>query len=99
MDERQLQTIKDLLAIHLEELKKQTAETVKHNVNGKVDAMNLKLTNYIHEDEKWKQRAEPLIRLYENAYGFNNVTVWGLKFLGLLAGGLGAVLLLKQIFK
>lgn len=99
MDDAQLKVIEKLLTVQIEELKKHTAEAIKSNVNGKIDAINMKLTSYIHEDEKWKQRAEPLIVTYENTSGFYKVLVWFLKFLGLTTAASGAILLVKQILK
>lgn len=99
MDDKQLQTIEGLLQVQIEELKKHTADAIKHNVNGKIDAINMKLTSYIHEDEKWKERAEPLIKTYEDTNGAYRVLVWFLKFLGLTTAASGAILLVKQIFK
>lgn len=91
MDEKQLNLLKSELKDHL-------SETVKNVVNGKIDAINLKLTNYIHDDETWKVRAEPVVKAFENTSWLWRAFLGTLKFLGLLSVGIGAWKVLSDLF-
>ncbi len=79
-----------------EQLKAALVETIKLTVNGKIDRLNAKLDNYIEQDNAWKESAEPVIKMGNDAKGASVVLLW-------LAGAIiaigGAYQILKDIFK
>lgn len=87
MDEQQFR--------HLEQSVK---DTVHVTVNRKIDALSFKLEQYVKDDDAWKQRAEPLVRAYESTSWLVQSLLAILKFLGLLAVGIGAWATVRQFF-
>ena len=79
-----------------EQLKNALVETVKITVNGKIDRMNSKLDTYIKEDNEWKERAEPVIKMGNNAKGASIVVLW---LAGVIIAIGGAWQILRDIFK
>lgn len=65
------------------------ANAIEKHVNGKIRNLDIKLTEYIHDDTKWKEDADPYIKLASNISG-----TW--KFAVYTAGGL---ITLFAIFK
>lgn len=80
----------------LQELKDHVAETITLVVNGKIDRLNLKLDNYIDNDMAWKERAEPLIKAYENTGWLWKIVLKVLKFIVLLGAAMGAYIVIKD---
>lgn len=80
----------------LEQLKEFVALTITTTVNGKIDRMNTKLDTYIKEDNLWKEKAQPIIDLGNNARGASVVALW---LAGFIAAIGGAYLIIKNVFK
>lgn len=70
--------------------------SINKNVNGKIDRLHSKLDNYIEEDTKWKNTAEPVIKMGENVAGFGKVSLY---ILGFVASVTGAIIGLIKIFE
>lgn len=77
-------------------IKEQIAETVKVTVNGKIDALNKKVDDYIKSDNEWKDRAQPTIELGTNVRGFGKVFAY---IIGTLAAVGGLVALIEGFIK
>ena len=80
----------------LQELKDHVAETVRTVVNGKIDILSSKLDDYIVEDTAWKDRAEPLVKAYENSNWLWKIILNIMKFVVLVGATITAWLLIKD---
>lgn len=69
---------------------------IKITVNGKIDNLNIRLTEYIKDDTLWKDQAQPSIDLGKNLRGFGLV---GAGFLGLIAAVSGAIIGVLELIK
>lgn len=82
-----------------DEMKTHVADTIETVVNGGIRGIKKNLDDYIEEDKKWKERAEPLVVAFESSkWGFKALAVV-LKFFGLLVPAYGAYLVFKNLFK
>ena len=63
---------------------------------GEIDKIHKKLDGYILEDNTWKKRAEPVIKMGENVQGFGKVSLY---IVGFIASVAGAILVIINIFK
>ncbi len=61
-------------------------DTIKETVNGKIDKIDVKLDNYIKDDNEWKAAANPTIELGNNVRGFGKVMVYLLGIAGAIFG-------------
>lgn len=80
----------------LEELKSHIADTVRLTVNGKIDNINNKLTDYIKDDMKWKKEYEPYIKGLANITDGTKIVIWVAVAISSL---IGAFLGIKELFK
>lgn len=76
----------------LHSMNEQIDKSIKMYVNGKIDRIDLKIDNYIKEDNLWKQTATPTIELGNNIRGFGKVIAY---ILGIGAG----IFAIVRIFK
>lgn len=74
----------------------QIGVAVKMTVNGKIDALNKKVDDYIKSDNEWKERAQPTIELGTNVRGFGKVFAY---IIGTAAAVGGLIVLLEGLFK
>lgn len=85
MNEEQLKQL-------IEAINHSTVATIETTVNGKIRRIDEKLSEYIHEDLKWKEeKVEPLIDAHRTV---KNIAV----FLKWLAGTIVAVGVLSKLF-
>jgi hypothetical protein len=80
----------------IEIIKEHLSEVVVKTVNGKIDQLNLKLDNYIDNDMAWKDRAEPLVKAYENSSWLWKIVLNVMKFVVLVGAVIGAWLIIKK---
>lgn len=78
-----------------EQLKSALIETVRLTVNGKIDKLNTKMDLYIQSDNEWKERAEPVIKMGNDAKGASRVFLW---IMGAVIAVGGAWRVLHHIF-
>ena len=71
-------------------------ESIKIHVNGKIDKMHKKLDDYIVADMAWKEKAEPVIKMGENAVGASKVMLYLTMIISAVGG---AYLIIKNIFR
>lgn len=81
------------------EMQDHVALTIQKVVNGKIDKIGQKLDDYIKDDEKWKVRAEPVVKAFENTSWLFKVFIGFLKVMGLVGVGIGGYMAIKQFFK
>lgn len=74
-------------------------DEVKNTVNGQIKKLDDKLVDYINEDMAWKERAEPMIKAYENSSGFVTTGKALLRSVILIAAALAAVTGVIKLFK
>ena len=96
----------DLVADILHRMEPVIANSIETHVNGKirnltglVEDHNKTVDAYIIEDTTWKNRAEPVVKAFENATWFTTSAIKVLKFIGLLGGAIGAYLLIKKLLE
>jgi len=77
-------------------LKDMLVEHVLAETNG-VSDLHSKLDGTNERIDSLMAKLEPMIDTYTNARGFYNTFTWFLKFLGLLAAGLGALFFFKKL--
>ncbi len=62
----------------IEAINKSTSATVETVVNGKIRHIDQKLTDYIHDDLKWKEeKVEPLIEAHSTVKNLAIFLKWG----------------------
>lgn len=61
-------------------------DTIKVEVNGKIDRINIKLDDYIKNDELWKEAAKPVIAMGVSMQGFGRVTLYIVGFIAAVGG-------------
>ncbi len=99
MTEIELKQFKD-------EIKEHVSETIRSVVNGKIDKLDKKLTEYIADDTRWKEEASvyrkeqiaPVVNVFQNGSGFFKVVKWVTVTLVTLAASATAYLQLKKLF-
>lgn len=57
----------------LEHLTNHIEKIIKLTVNGKIDRINDKIEVYIHEDNLWKERANPMLEAVGDVRSFGKV--------------------------
>ena len=67
MNDAQYQNFKD-------EMKEYTASVIRITVNGKIDNIDKKLSDYIKTDTAWKVEAQPVINMGKNINGFGKIS-------------------------
>ena len=81
---------------HIDDMKATFIETINTTVNGKIITLTNEFRAYIKEDNEWKAKAEPVIKMEENLQGASKVMLY-LSGLILVMGG--AILLITNVFK
>lgn len=82
-----------------EEIKEHLEEVVKQTVNGKIDAIQKRLDDYIKADEAWKVRAEPVVKAFENTNWLFKLFVGLLKVIAAVGAAGTAFFFIKEKFK
>ncbi len=70
--------------------------SVRRHVNGNIIGLKTLIDNYIKEDEEWKKRAEPVIKMGENAQGTSKFVLY---LSGLILAMGGAYLMVRNLIK
>lgn len=78
-------------------LQRQIAELQKTLKQGVVSDAELKemVNNYIKIDSEWKERANPMLEMFENGSGFAKTLMVLFKFLGAIGVAGGGILVIK----
>jgi len=61
--------------------------------------LNAVLSEYIENDMKWKARAEPMVKSYENTNWLINICVSFLKIVGITGGAFGGAYVISKFLK
>lgn len=67
-------------------------ESVKINVNGKIDKMSRAFDEYVKEDRAWKDRAQPALDAFDTASKTKKVVLGFFATIGIIAGSLVALI-------
>lgn len=72
-----------------EEMKKHVGHSIEKSVNGHIRELRQEFNEYVTDDLAWKERAEPVVKAFENTSWLFKLFVGALKLLGLMgtAGG------------
>lgn len=89
MNADQLLQIQNSIKVQINE---SVAIAIKANVNGKIDALKLKVDEYIKDDNAWKLQAQPVIDIGQDGMTFAKVVAY------LAATLLGVFSLIKLFF-
>lgn len=96
----------DLVADILHKIDPVIKEGIEVHVNGKIKNLtkmvgdhNIMVDAYIKEDTAWKERAEPVVKAFENTTWLGALLIKILKILGLLGVALGAYLAIKNFLQ
>lgn len=65
--------------------------TIKETVNGKIDRINIKLDEYIKDDNEWKAGVTPSIETMKKTQNFAEGLLFLLKFIGVLGAAVGII--------
>lgn len=87
----------------LKQMDRRIGESVKTHVNGTIAEIHTKLEEYIVEDNKWKERAEPWVKMAEDTSKggrfIKRIIIGLLKFIVLLGAAVGAWMAIKEFIK
>lgn len=75
---------------------KKIGESVQFHINGKINGLTTKLDAYIKDDNEWKSKAEPVIKMGENAQGASKILLY---LAGVILAIGGAYKILEGFFK
>lgn len=87
-----------LVDMIMHKLESKIEDSINKNVNGKIIKLTEKLDLYIQEDNSWKERAEPVVKAFENTTWLSSIVVQTLKMLGLLGASVVAYMTIKNLF-
>lgn len=82
--------------LFISELKDHTESVVRQTVNGQITKLQENFDEYVKEDMKWKERAEPMIKTYEHSNWLLKMFVGFLKVIGLIGGAAGAIIAINK---
>lgn len=80
----------------LNKIEKAIAASIEKTVNGKINLLTKEFREYVTQDEAWKDKAAPVLKMGESVQGFGKVSLYLLGFISALGG---AILLLLNLFR